>query len=138
MPDLIDRVTERLVNTREKIRTVRRDITGGTVEDKVKDLGKKTFDELDSDLDGLHKTVVAGRAKAREKGHKLYDELEADISAARTKLKNKRMDITGGVGEQKAKEAAHIIKEKGTKALAEIEEDIGKIAEKLKRHPKEE
>ena len=136
MPDLIDRVTERLNNTRQKIRTVRRDITGGTVEDKVKELGKRTFDELDRDLDGLHQAVVEGRAKAKEKGIKLYDELEADISAARTKLNEKRMDITGGVGEQKAKEAAGIIKEKGTQALKEIEEDIAKIAEKLKDEPK--
>jgi hypothetical protein len=138
LPDLVDRVTERLIDTREKIRTVRRDITGGVVEDKVKELGKRTFDELDKDLDGLHHAVVEGRAQAKEKSLKLYEDLETDISAARTKLREKRMEITGGVGEEKAKDAAHIIKEKGTLALKEIEEDIAKIAAKLKQEPKEE
>lgn len=137
MPDLIDRVTERLNNTRQKIKAVRREITGGVVEDKVKELGKRTFDELDKDLDALHQVVEEGRVKAKEKGIKLYNELEVDISAARTKLNEKRMDITGGAGEQKVKEAAGIIKEKGTQALKEIEDDIAKIAEKLKTKPKE-
>ncbi|UCE74501.1 MAG: hypothetical protein JSV56_02025 [Methanomassiliicoccales archaeon] len=137
MPDLIGNLEKRLITTREKIRTVRRDITGGVVEDKVKDLGKRTFDELDKDLDGLHQAVVEGRAKAKDKSLKLYEGLEADISAARTKLNQKRMDITGGVGEEKAKEAAGIIKERGALALKEIEEDIARIAEKLREKTKE-
>ena len=103
------------------------------MEDKVKELGMKGYDELDRDLDALHKMVVDGKAKATESGLKIYDELEADISAARTKLKEKRNDITGGVGEAKAREAAKTIKEKGEAVLREIEEDIVKVSDKLKK-----
>lgn len=42
-------------------------------------------------------------------------------------------EITGGIAEIKIKEAAHTIKEKGGAALSEIEKDIAKISEKLKR-----
>ena len=133
MQETISILEKRLLNTREKIRTIRRDITGGVVEDKVKELGKKGYDELDRDLGALHKMVVDGKAKATEAGSKIYDELEADISAARIKLKEKRNEITGGVGETKAREAAKIIKEKGEVVLREIEEDIGKVSDKLKK-----
>ena len=133
MQENISMLQKRLLNTREKIRTIRRDITGGVVEDKVKELGMKGYDELDRDLDALHKMVVEGKAKATEKGVKLYDELEADISAARTKLKEKRHEITGGTGEAMAKEAAQTIKEKGEAALKEIGEDIARVSDKLKK-----
>ena len=133
MQEAISILEKRLLSTREKIRTIRRDITGGVVEDKVKELGMKGYDELDRDLDALHKMVVDGKAKATESGLKIYDELEADISAARTKLKEKRNDITGGVGEAKAREAAKTIKEKGEAVLREIEEDIVKVSDKLKK-----
>ena len=83
MQETISILEKRLLNTREKIRTIRREITGGVVEDKVKELGMKGYDELDHDLDALHKMVVDGKAKATESGLKIYDELEADISAAR-------------------------------------------------------
>ena len=133
MQETISILEKRLLNTREKIRTIRRDITGGVVEDKIKELGKNGYDELDRDLDALHKMVVDGKAKATEAGSKIYDELEADISAARTKLKEKRNEITGGIGETKAREAAKTIKEKGEVVLREIEEDIGKVSDKLKK-----
>lgn len=133
MQETISMLEKRLLNTREKIRTIRRDITGGVVEDKVKELGMKGYDELDRDLDALHKMVVEGKAKASETGKKMYVELEADISAARTKLREKRHEITGGVGEAKAKEAAQTIKEKGEAALKEIGEDIAKVSDKLKK-----
>jgi hypothetical protein len=133
MQETISILEKRLLNTREKIRTIRRDITGGVVEDKVKELGMKGYDELDHDLDALHKMVVEGKAKASDTGAKIYDELEADISAARTKLKEKRHEITGGVGEAAAKDAAKTIKEKGEVVLREIEEDIAKVSSKLKK-----
>ncbi|UCG70714.1 MAG: hypothetical protein JSV09_06850 [Thermoplasmata archaeon] len=138
LSELIGSIEKRLINTREKIRGVRREITGGVVEDKIKELGKRTYDELDRDLDGLQKVVAEGRSKAKESSRKLYNDLETDISAARTKLREKRLEITGGVGEEKAKEAAHIIKEKSELALKEIEEDISKITNKLRETLKEE
>jgi hypothetical protein len=129
---MVETIEKRLLSTREKIRQTRREITGGVVEDKIKELGKRSYDELDNELDALHKAVVEGKAKAKDVSGKIFEELEQDISAARMKLQEKRMDITGGAGEEKAKEAAHIIKEKGEQALKEIEEDIGKISEKIK------
>jgi hypothetical protein len=129
---------KRLTTTREKIRNKRREITGGVVEDKIKEVGKSTFEELDRDLDGLSKAVKEEGAKAGGASLRLFDEIGKDISAARVKLNEKRMEITGGKGEEKAKEAAHVIKEKSDIALKEIEEDIAKIAEKLKSVGKEE
>jgi len=138
LSEIIGNLEKRLITTREKIRNKRREITGGVVEDKVKEIGKKTYEELDKDLDSLQQVVKEGRAKAGETSHKLFDEITEDISAARTKLQAKRMEITGGVGEVKAKEAAQIIKEKGEIALKEIEEDIAKLSEKLKETLKKE
>lgn len=133
MSELIGGLEKRLLTTREKIRTKRREITGGKVEDRIKGIGKHTYEELDSDLDGLQRAVKEGSAKASGATLRLFNEIGKDVSAARTKLHDKRMDITGGVGEEKAKEAAHLIKEKSQVALKEIEEDIAKITDKLKR-----
>ncbi len=138
MSEIIGNLEKRLISTREKIRNKRRELTGGVVEDKVKEISKRTYEELDKDLDALQQAVKEGRVKAGETSHKLFDEITEDISAARTKLQAKRMEITGGVGEVKAKEAAHTIKVKGEIALKEIEEDIAKITEKLKGKFKEE
>jgi Mg2+ and Co2+ transporter CorA len=129
---------KRLTTTREKIRNKRREITGGVVEDKVKEMGKNTFEELDKDLDGLSKTVKEESTKAGGATLRILGEVEKDISSARVKLNQKRMEITGGKGEEKAKEAAHLIQEKSDVALKEIEEDIAKIVEKLKSVGKEE
>ena len=87
---------------------------------------------MDKDPEGLQLAAKETGAKAKESSIKLFKEIEEDISAARTKLRSKRLEITGGMGEERAKEAAHIIKEKSQAALKEIEEDIHKIAEKLK------
>jgi len=133
LSEIIGNLEKRLISTREKIRTRRREITGGVVEDKIKEIGKRTYDELDKDLDALYQAVLEARTKTKEVGQNIYDELETDISAARTKLREKRLEITGGVGEEKAKEAAHTIKVKGESALKEIEEDIAKLSEKLKK-----
>ena len=133
MSELIGSLEKRLLSTREKIRTKRREITGGKVEDRIKGLGKNTYEELDKDLDGLQQAVKEGSSKASGATLRLFNEVGKDISAARTKLHDKRMDIAGGVGEEKAKEAAQLIKEKSQVALKEIEEDIAKISEKLKR-----
>ena len=138
MSEIIGNLEKRLISTREKIRNKRRELTGGVVEDKIKEIGNMTYEELEKDLDALAQATKEGRSKAGEASHKLFDEITADISAAMTKLGEKRMDITGGVGEEKAKEAAHTIKVKGESALKEIEEDIAKIAEKLKGKSKEE
>ncbi len=137
MSEIIGNLEKRLISTREKIRNKRRELTGGVVEDKVKEIGKTTYEELDKDLNALQQAVKEGRVKAGETSHKLFDEITADISAARTKLQAKRMEITGGVGEEKAKDAAQIVKVKGEIALKEIEEDIAKITEKLKGKSKE-
>lgn len=136
MSEIIGNLEKKLINTREMIRSRRRELTGGVVEDKIKEIGKKTYEELDKDLDTLQQYVKEGRTKAGEKSHKLFDEIREDISSARTKLRNKRMEITGGVVEEKTKEAAHTIKVKGESALKEIEEDIAKISEKLKKASK--
>lgn len=136
LSEIIGNLEKRLISTRERIRNKRREITGGTVEDKVKELGKHTYEELDQDLDGLQKAVKDGSAKAGGATLRLFDEIGKDVSAARTKLREKRLEITGGVGEEKAKEAASVIKEKSQVALKEIEEDIAKITEKLKRAQK--
>ncbi len=136
MSEIIGNLEKKLINTREMIRSRRRELTGGVVEDKIKEIGKKTYEELDKDLDTLQQYVKEGRTKAGESSHKLFDEIREDISAARTKLTNKRMEITGGVVEEKTKEAAHTIKVKGESALKEIEEDIAKITEKLKKASK--
>ncbi|UCF07713.1 MAG: hypothetical protein JSW28_08740 [Thermoplasmata archaeon] len=133
MSEMIGTLEKRLLNTREKIRNIRREITGGVVEDKVKELGIRTYDELDKDLDALHLAIVEAKSKAMDKSKSLYEELEQDISAARTKLREKRHEITGGVAEAKAREVAQTIKEKGEAALKEIEEDISKISDKLKK-----
>jgi hypothetical protein len=133
LSEIIGSLEKRLIDTREKIRSRRRELTGGVVEDKIKEIGKKTYEELDKDLDALQQTVKEGRAKAGEASYKLFDEIREDISAARTKLRDKRLEITGGVAEEKTKEAAHTIKVKGESALKEIEEDIAKITEKLKK-----
>lgn len=138
LSETFDSVEKRLLSTREKIRKIRRDITGGVVEDKIKELGRRSYAELDNELDGLHISVVEAKSKAKDVSVKFFEELEQDISAARMKLKEKRMEITGGVGEEKAKEAAHIIKEKGEQALKEIGEDIDRISEKLKSAQKSE
>lgn len=138
MSEIIGNLEKRLITTREKIRSRRRELTGGIVEDKVKEIGKKTYEELDKDLDALQQAVKEGRTKAGESGHKLFDELREDISAARTKLREKRLEITGGAVEEKTRGAAHTIKVKGESALREIEEDIAKITEKLKGKSKEE
>lgn len=138
MSEIIGNLEKRLITTREKIRSRRRELTGGIVEDKVKEIGKKTYEELDKDLDALQQAVKEGRTKAGESGHKLFDELREDISAARTKLREKRLEITGGAVEEKARGAAHTIKVKGESALREIEEDIAKITEKLKGKSEEE
>jgi hypothetical protein len=130
---MIENLEKRLTNTREKIRNSRREITGGVVEDKARELGMKVYNELDEDLEALHKAVKEQRAKAKERRVKIFDEIEESVSAARTKLRNKRMEITGGVAETKTKEAAHTIKEKGGAALKEIEEDIAKLSEKLRK-----
>lgn len=133
MSEIIGNLEKRLITTREKIRSRRRELTGGAVEDKIKEIGKRTFEELDKDLDALQHAAKEGKAKAGEAGHKLFDEISEDISAARTKLREKRLEITGGVVEEKTKEAVHIIKVKGESALKEIEEDISKLSEKLKK-----
>lgn len=136
MSEIIGNLEKKLINTREMIRSRRRELTGGVVEDKIKEIGKKTYEELDKDLDTLQQYVKEGRTKAGESSHKLFDEIREDISSARTKLRNKRMEITGGVVEEKTKETAHTIKVKGESALKEIEEDIAKISEKLKKASK--
>ncbi|UCE38266.1 MAG: hypothetical protein JSW00_03240 [Thermoplasmata archaeon] len=138
MAELLDKFEKRLLNTREKIRTTRREITGGVAEDKARELGKKVYNELDEDLEALSKAIKEQRAQAKERRAKIYDELEESVSAARTKLRNKRRDITGGVVENKAKDAGRYVKEKGGAALKEIEEDISKISEKLKKAKEEE
>ena len=38
MPEIIRSLEKRLIDTREKIKTRRREITGGVVEDKIKEL----------------------------------------------------------------------------------------------------
>jgi hypothetical protein len=133
MSELIGSLEKRLLSTREKIRTKRREITGGKVEDRIKGLGKHTYEELDQDLDGLQNAVKEGSAKATGATLSLFHEIGNDVSAARKKLHDKRMDITGGVGEEKAKEVAQDLKERSQVALKEIEEDIAKISEKLKK-----
>ena len=138
MSEIIGNLEKRLISTREKIRNKRREITGGTVEDKVKDLGKNTYEELDKDLDGLQKAVKEGSVKVGGATLTLFNEIGKDVSAARTKLREKRLEITGGYGEEKAKETAQMLKEKTHVALKEIEEDINKITEKLKRAKNEE
>jgi hypothetical protein len=138
MSELIGSLEKRLLSTRERIRTKRREITGGKVEDRIKGLGKHTYEELDQDLDGLQNAVKEGSSKATGATLRLFDEIGKDVSAARKKLHDKRMDITGGVGEEKAKEAAQVVKEKSQVALKEIEEDIAKISEKLKKAKSEE
>lgn len=138
MPEMFEKLEKRILDTREKIRTTRREITGGIAEDKARELGKKAYKELDEDLDSLYSAIKEQRAKAKERRAKIYDELEESVSAARTKLRNKRRDITGGVAEDTAKEAGHYVKEKGGVALKEIEEDISKISEKLKKAKEEE
>ncbi len=137
MSELIGSLEKRLLSTREKIRNKRREITGGKVEDRIKGAGKHTFEELDKDLDGLQNAVKEGSTKATGATLRLFDEIGKDISAARTKLHDKRMDITGGVGEEKAKEAAQAVKERSQVVLKEIEEDIAKISEKLKKAKEE-
>ncbi len=138
MSEIFGNLEKRLLDTREKIRSTRREMTGGVVEDKLKEIGKKTYEELDKDLGALQQTVIEGKTKAKEGTIKLFNEIEEDISAARTKLRDKRMDITGGLGEEKAKEAAHVIKEKGEVALKEIEDDINSVWEKIKNLTKKE
>jgi hypothetical protein len=133
LSELIGNLEKRLISTREKIRTKRREITGGVVEDKVKGLGKNTYEELDRDLEALSKAVKDGSAKASGATLRLFDEIGDDIDAAHTKLRNKRLEITGGVVEAKAKATASDLKQRGEKALEEIEEDIGKIGDKLKK-----
>ena len=137
MPEIIRSLEKRLIDTREKIKTRRREITGGVVEDKIKELGKRAYEEVDKDLEGLSLAVKERRAKTKEFRVKLFNEIEDDIIAARTKLRNKRYEITGGLGEEKAKEAAHIIKDKGDAALKEIEEDVHRISEKIRRAEQE-
>ena len=137
MPEIIRSLEKRLIYTREKIKTRRREITGGVVEDKIEELGKRAYEEVDKDLEGLSLAVKERRAKTKEFRVKLFNEIEDDIIAARTKLRNKRYEITGGLGEEKAKEAAHIIKEKGGAALKEIEEDVHRISEKIRRAEQE-
>lgn len=138
MSEILGNLEKKLTATREKIRNKRREITGGIVEDKIREVGRNTFEELDHDLDGLSKAVKEEGAKIGGASLRLFDEIGKDISATRVKLNEKRMEITGGVGEEKAKEAAHLIKEKSDIALKEIEEDIAKISEKLKSAGKEE
>ena len=82
MSETFDSVEKRLLSTREKIRKIRRDITGGVVEDKIKELGKKSYAELDNELDGLHISVVEAKSKAKDVSAKIFEELEQDISAA--------------------------------------------------------
>jgi hypothetical protein len=138
MPEMFEKLEKRILDTREKIRTTRREITGGIAEDKAKELGKKAYKELDEDLDALSKAIKEQRGKAKDRRAKIYDELEESVSAARTKLRNKRRDITGGVAEDTAKDAGRYVKEKGGAALKEIEEDISKISERLKKAKEEE
>ncbi len=137
MSEIIGSLEKRLIDTRERIRSRRREITGGVVEDKLKELGKRTYDELDKDLEGLSLAVKERRAKTKDVRVKLFEEIAEDINSARTKLRNKRLEITGGVVEEKAKEAAHTIKEKGGAALKEIEEDVHRISEKIRRAEQE-
>ena len=66
---------KRLLATRDKIRNKRRELTGGVVEDKVKELGKRTYEELEEDLDALYMAAIEGKGKASEAGHKLFDEV---------------------------------------------------------------
>ena len=82
MSEIIGSLEKRLIATREKIKSRRREITGGAVEDKVKEMGKKTYDELAKDLDVLHQAAIEGKAKAGDVSHKLYDEITTDISTA--------------------------------------------------------
>ncbi len=133
MSEIIGNLEKRLISTREKIRNKRREITGGTIEDKVKELGQNTYEELDKDLDGLQNAVKEGSVKVGGATLRLFDEIGKDVSAARTKLREKRLEITGGVAEEKAKETAQDLKQRSQVALKEIEEDITKITEKLKR-----
>jgi hypothetical protein len=137
MPEIFEKLEKRILDTREKIRTTRREITGGIAEDKARELGMKAYKELDEDLDALHKAIKEQRGKAKERRGKIYDELEESVSAARTKLRNKRRDITGGVVEDTAKDAGQYVKEKGGAALKEIEEDISKISERLRKAKEE-
>ena len=132
MLELIGNLEKRIISTREKIRAKRREITGGVVEDKVRGLGKNTYDELDQDLEALSNAVKEGRTKAEGATLRLFDEIGKDVGAARTKLRNKRLEITGGVAEEKGKAAAQALKQKGEKALEEIEGDIARIADKLR------
>lgn len=138
MPTILENLEKRVKDTRERIRTTRREITGGAAEDKVKEIGSKAYKELDEDMEKLHKAIREQRKDASERRAKIYDDLEESVSAARTKLKNKRLEITGGVAEKKAKEAAHTIREKSGAALKEIGEDIDRISEKLKKAKEEE
>lgn len=138
MTEMFEKFEKRILDTREKIRTTRRELTGGIAEDKARELGKKVYNELDEDLEALSNAIKEQRTKAKERRAKIFDEIEENVSAARTKLHSKRMEITGGMAEEKAKDAGRIIKEKGGAALKEIEEDISKISEKLKRTKEEE
>jgi len=137
MPTILENLEKRVKDTRDRIRTTRREITGGVAEDKVREIGNKAYKELDEDLEKLHQAIKEQRKEAKDRRAKIYDDLEESVSAARTKLKNKRMEITGGVAETKAKEAAHTIREKGEAALKEIGEDIERISEKLKKAKEE-
>lgn len=138
MTEIWDNIENRLTSTREKIRNTRREITGGVAEDKTREMGKKIYNELDEDLEKLHNAIKEHRAKAKERRAKIFEEIEEDISAAHTKLRDKRREITGGHAEDVAKDAAHIIKEKGGAVLKELGEDLDRISEKLKRAKEEE
>lgn len=137
MSERIENIEKRLVTTREKIRESRREITGGVTEDRLREIGKKTYEVLDKEFEQLQEAIKEQRVKAKERRAKIFDEVEESVSAAHTKLRTSRRNITGGVVEDATLDAGRTIKEKGGAVLQELEDELSKLSERLKRAKEE-
>ncbi len=126
MLEFAKKLEKDLLSTREKIRTKRREITGGAIEDKLKKTGTSmlsaSLDIIDNMEVSLEEAVAGIQVSAGTIRNKpMVKELEADIERLRARIRESRREITGGFMEDKAREL-----------LRQLEEELTLLVDKVR------
>jgi hypothetical protein len=126
MLEFAKKLEKDLMKSRERIREKRREITGGVVEDRIKEKGKSflaaSLDIIDNMEVHLEEAVAAIQVSTGSvRNNPAVKKLEGEIERLRSRIRESRREITGGVAEDKAKAL-----------LVQLEEELVQLIDKLK------
>ena len=126
MLEMIRKAEKDLLATREKIRAKRREITGGTVEDRLKKRGEQVLmialelvDEMELRLESLLNDLRKNVDQIKDKD--MVKKIEADIEKLRGKIRDARRDITGGTVENKSRTLLKSLEEELTGLVDKVQ-----------------